>query len=61
MTGIRGDNAYRDINDNVKSSLKKIPVYGDKIVSQVQKAKSGIKQLFLPGMKFEDMGITWTG
>lgn len=61
LTDIRGDNAYRDINDNVKSSLKKIPVYGDKIVSQVQKAKSGIKQLFLPGMKFEDMGITYLG
>lgn len=61
LTGIRGDNAYRDINDNVKSSLKKIPVYGDKIVSQVHKAKSGIKQLFLPGMKFEDMGITYLG
>ena len=61
LTGIRGDNAYRDINDNVKSSLKKIPVYGNKIVSQVQKAKSGIKQLFLPGMKFEDMGITYLG
>lgn len=61
LTGIRGDNAYRDINDNVKSSLKKIPVYGDKIVSQVQKAKSGIKQLFLPGMKFEDMGLTYLG
>ena len=61
LTGIRGDNAYRDINDNVKSSLKKIPVYGDKIVSHVKKAKSGIKQLFLPGMKFEDMGITYLG
>lgn len=61
LTGIRGDNAYRDINDNVKSSLKKIHVYGDKIVSHVQKAKSGIKQLFLPGMKFEDMGITYLG
>lgn len=61
LTGIRGDNAYRNINDNVKSSLKKIPVYGDKIVSHVQKAKSGIKQLFLPGMKFEDMGITYLG
>ena len=61
LTGIRGDNAYRDINDNVKSSLKRIPVYGDKIVSHVQKAKSGIKQLFLPGMKFEDMGLTYLG
>ncbi len=61
LTSIRGDNAYRDINDNVKNSLKKIPVYGDKIVSQIHKTKSGIKQLLLPGMKFEDMGITYLG
>ncbi len=61
LTNIRGDNAYRDINENVKSSLKKIPVYGDKIVSQIHKTKSGIKQLLLPGMKFEDMGITYLG
>ena len=61
LTGIRADSAYRDINDNVKSSLKKIPVYGEKLVSQVQKAKSGIKQLLLPGMRFEDMGITYLG
>lgn len=61
LTSIRADSAYRDINDNVKSSLKKIPVYGEKLVSQVQKAKSGIKQLLLPGMRFEDMGITYLG
>ena len=61
LTSIRGDNAYRDINDNVKNSLKKIPVYGDKIVSQIHRTKSGIKQLLLPGMKFEDMGITYLG
>lgn len=61
LTSIRGDNAYRDINDNVKNSLKKIPLYGDKIVSQIHKTKSGIKQLLLPGMKFEDMGITYLG
>ena len=61
LTGIRADSAYRDINDNVKSSLKKIPVYGEKLVSQVQRAKSGIKQLLLPGMRFEDMGITYLG
>ena len=61
LTSIRGDNAYRDINENVKSSLKKIPVYGDKIVSQIHRTKSGIKQLLLPGMKFEDMGITYLG
>ena len=61
LTNIRGGNAYRDINENVKSSLKKIPLYGDRIVSQIHRTKSGIKQLLLPGMKFEDMGITYLG
>lgn len=61
LTSIRTDSAYRDINDNVKSSLQKIPVYGDRIVSRIQRTKSGIKQLLLPGMKFEDMGLTYLG
>ena len=34
---------------------------GEKIVDQIRKTKSGIKQLFVPGMLFEDMGITYLG
>ena len=39
----------------------KIPVQGEKILYQMKKTKSGLKQLFVPGMFFEDMGITYLG
>lgn len=61
LSEIRVDNTYREINDNVKSSISKIPVYGEKIVTKIQKTKNGIKQMILPGMQFEDMGITYLG
>ena len=61
LSEVRTDTKYREINDNVKNSISKIPVYGDKIVSHIQKTKSGIKQLFIPGMEFENIGITYLG
>ena len=35
--------------------------YGDKVVSQIRRAKSSFKHLVVPGMFFEDMGITYLG
>ena len=43
------------------NSLNKIPVYGNKMVERIRKTKSGIKQLFIPGMLFEEMGIIYLG
>ena len=43
------------------NSLNKIPVYGDKMVERIRRTKSGIKQLLIPGMLFEDMGIIYLG
>lgn len=45
----------------MENALNKIPLYGDKLVGQIRKTKSGIKQLIIPGMLFEDMGITYLG
>ncbi len=61
LTNIRTDNSYIDMKENLASSLQKIPVYGDKIVKQLKKTKSGIKQFFIPGMTYEQMGITYLG
>ena len=36
-------------------------MYGDHLANQLKKTKSGLKQLFIPGMFFEDMGITYLG
>ena len=61
LSGLRTTQTYTGIKKGVEGTLKKIPGRGDRIVSQLRKTKSGIKQLFVPGMFFEDMGITYLG
>ena len=34
---------------------------GDSIIEQIRRTKNSIKQLVVPGMLFEDMGITYLG
>ena len=60
LAGFRTADAYLDLKLNVLNSLNKMP-YGDKMVSKIRKTKSGIKQLLIPGMWFENMGITYLG
>ena len=50
LAGFRTADAYRDLKLGVMNSLNKIPVYGDKMVERIRRTKSGIKQLFIPGM-----------
>ena len=61
LSGLRTTQTYTEIKKGVEGTLKKIPGRGDRLVSQLRKTKSGIKQLFVPGMFFEDMGITYLG
>lgn len=61
LSGLRTAQAYTELKKGVEDTLKRIPGRGDRIVSQIRKTKSGIKQLFVPGMFFEDMDITYLG
>lgn len=61
LAGFRTADAYRDLKLGVMNSLNRIPVYGDKMVERIRRTKSGIKQLFIPGMFFEEMGIIYLG
>lgn len=61
LTNLRTDEKYRDLKFNIKTKLSKIPVYGDNIIEGIQKTKSSIKQFIIPGMFFEDMGVTYIG
>ena len=61
LNGLRTAQAYTEIKRGVEDTLKKLPGRGDRIIDQIRKTKSGIKQLFVPGMFFEDMGITYLG
>ena len=60
LAGFRTADAYLDLKLNVLNSLNKMP-YGEKMVSKIRKTKSGIKQLLIPGMLFEEMGIVYLG
>ncbi len=61
LNGLRTAEAYIDLKKGVEDTLKKIPGQGEKLVYQIRKTKSGIKQLIVPGMLFENMGITYLG
>ena len=61
LSGFRTADVYRDLKLGVMNSLNKIPVYGDKVVEKIRRTKSGIKQIFIPGMLFEEMGIIYLG
>ena len=50
-----------DLKKGVEDTPEKMPGSGERMVDQMKKTKSGIKQLFVPGMFFEDMGITYLG
>lgn len=61
LTNLRTDVKYNELKDNVKNQLSRIPGCGEDIIGKIHKTKSSIKQFFIPGMLFEDMGITYLG
>lgn len=61
LSNFRTADAYRDLKEGVTTSLKKIPLYGNRMVKRIHNAKNGLKQLFVPGMFFEEMGIVYLG
>lgn len=61
LSNLRTTDAYQDLKTGVTNSLNKIPVYGERMVERIRRTKSGIKQLFIQGMLFENMGITYLG
>lgn len=61
LDSIRTADSYQELKNGVMDSLQKIPVYGERMVKRIRKTKSSIKQLFIPGMLFENMGLTYLG
>lgn len=61
LNSIRSAIPYNKLKQSTESTLSRIPVVGDSLIRQIVKTKSLIKQVFLPGMLFENMGITYWG
>ena len=60
LNGLRTGDGYNDLKKNVVGALERIPG-GQQMINRIKRTKNGIKQLFIPGMLFENMGITYPG
>ena len=61
LSGLRTASAYTDFKMDVTEALNRIPGIGPGMVDAMRKTKSSIKQIIIPGMLFEDMGLTYLG
>ena len=57
LNEMRASNAYLDFREKVYQSLKESP----RAMERVRRAKNLVKSLFVPGMLFENLGITYLG
>ncbi len=60
LAALRTAERYQEFKSDVHTSLSRVP-YGERVARRIHNTKSGIKQLMIPGMIFENMGITYLG
>lgn len=61
LTNLRTKKNYRKSNDIIRNSIKKVPLIGTPIVNLVTGTKKVIKQMIIPGMYFEEIGLRYVG
>lgn len=61
LNGIRTGDVYNKLKTFIYNNLEKVPNVGKSLIKSIRQAKSGIKQFIIPGMLFENMGITYLG
>jgi len=60
LNNIRTQESYLDLKDSIYEGLIKTKK-GESIAEKIRSVKSSIKQLMIPGMFFENMGLTYLG
>ncbi|MCR5323294.1 MAG: 1-deoxy-D-xylulose-5-phosphate synthase [Lachnospiraceae bacterium] len=58
---IRTNSKYTGIKMKLEDTLNKVPGIGSRVVRSLKTSKDSIKSLLVPGMFFENMGITYIG
>ncbi len=61
LAKIRSNTAYTGFKGGLEDALNKLPEVGSKIVRRLKQSKDSIKHLFIRGMYFEDLDITYIG
>lgn len=58
---IRTNTNYTGLKEDVEKILQKLPLLGDALTVKIRGLKDLIKRALIPGMLFEDMGLTYIG
>ncbi|MDD2960093.1 MAG: 1-deoxy-D-xylulose-5-phosphate synthase [Lachnospiraceae bacterium] len=61
LSNLRTAEAYTGLKAGVENTLNKIPIYGNRMVERIRITKQGLKQLVIPGMFFEELGLKYLG
>ena len=61
LTRIRTKKFYKKSNNFIRKILEKVPVVGPYIIRIARRIKYSIKQLMIPNMFFEDLGLKYLG
>ncbi len=60
LSNLRTSRHYNEFKENLEQSLNQTPL-GKHMADSLRRTKNGIKQMIVPEMFFEDMGITYVG
>ena len=58
---VRTNTKYTNFKGGLETALKKIPKVGGVLVNTLKQSKDSLKHFMIPGVLFEDMGITYIG
>ena len=61
LSKLRIRHGYNFFRDNFNAGVKAIPVVGDELLNLIENLKKGVKQLVVPSMVFENLGIKYIG
>ena len=61
LNGLRTAASYNRFKKKLEKRVRAIPVVGDGIADLLKRTKDSVKGIVIPGMFFEDMGITYLG
>ena len=61
LSNIRTNRRYLLFKRGIENVLQKIPLIGKPLARMVEKIKDGLKYVLIPGIMFEEMGLTYMG
>lgn len=61
LDSLRISKKYRGLKRSLRNEIPKIPLVGGAVKTAISKAKSMVKQAFVGGMFFEELGLTYIG